>query len=563
MQWRALLSILSRRRISIGIELGTSQMKIVSIAKQRNTLSLLDAWKTSIPLEVRSHPDQRHAFMCQTLRQYLRTAQVPFMAEVGLSISAPEVMAGLLSISAGTPAEMREGIRMELQQRLSYPVEEAIWKFSFPQEKGESPEGRVNVFVVAAPAAWIQELVSIFGSLRLVLVRMTTPPYALFDFLTQTPFFPRTQGLALLEIGFTTSTLMFFTKELEFLRTIPLGSDHFSLGLLRTMTTAQGPHAITAQEAEQILRTYGMSSEEPSEPVAGLTQGQVYSILRPNLENMFLEVQRTLTYYRQTYKRPPPERILVLGGGACIPNLMEFLKANVDESSVEKTDPFQLLRGWKGPSPELQTAVGESSAQFAVSLGAAPIQRSFKGAGGVPTLYQYNYSFSLAFLAARWVAILGALITLAFSLSFYWDRIHCERLSREAKTQISGLLPRVSQIQEYNQLKGTLVQQETLLGQAIGRRPLWVGVIEELSRITPEPIRLTSIETEENSVPIQIRLQGEILPSYTSVEVLYSQYQLALEQSPFFAEVELITMKKDVYSPTPRAVFEIRCRVVY
>ena len=102
-----------------------------------------------------------------------------------------------------------------------------------------------------------------------------------------------------------------------------------------------------------------------------------------------------------------------------------------------------------------------------------------------------------------------------------------------------------------------------LLKRAEGKQPLWWGLFKEFSNITPNDVVLSKVVTIENKEPKEIRLFGKIFAKYTIVDVALSQYIMALDDSPFFNNVKLISSKTDMYSPIPAANFEIVCQLSY
>ncbi len=563
MQWRAVRSALSRTRVSLGVDVGASHVRIVTLILRRGKRALQDGWSAALPLSAKANPEERWTFLRGALQEYLTRVNVPFMAGVSLAISGPEVTVFTSLVPRGTEAEIRQAVREDLSRRLSAPIEETAWTFFLPSEKTELEAGQVAVSVMAAPAAWIQRWISLCRSLRLVPTLVTTSSCTVHRLFSEEKLLAETPTVAVLEIAATASTVTFTYKgELEFVRPLPIGVDHLVRGLMRTVTTAEGEHTITVSESEKILQTCGIAMEEKLLPVAGLTSSQIYALLRPTLEYLYLEIQRTLYYYRQAFHRPVVERLMVTGEGALIPHLVEFLNANMDEATVETLEPLAQLKGWEPPSASVRETFAASGSAYSAAIGVA-YPSSGRTPVRIPSFHWYNYRLEWIQLVARWTASLILGLLLISTLGLHFQLVRYRSMVQQTKTRLAQLESKVHHIQEAKRLKAVLAQQETLIQQAVSRQPLWAGVAKELSRISPEGIRLSSLETVEASFPLRIRLQGEILSAYTSVEVLYAQFQLALEGSAFFSDIQLVGMKKDLYSPVARATFELTCRLVY
>lgn len=549
-------------RVCFGVDFGSSHIKLVALrrAPKGGGLQTAGFSVTPIPLEHRRDPDQRLGFLRETLQENQKWMKVTFLAKAAVAVSGPEVTAATLLVPAGAAAQVRKSARDELSRLLTYPIGEACWTVEIPPTLEEVEGGRVSAFAIAAPRPWLKALSGVLRSFRLVPTLVTASACPIHPCLLKRGELGDSSP-ALLDIGFTTSTVTFSQKgRVRFLRGLPVGADHFRRGLMRTVRTPQGEHAITAQEAESILRSIGIGTgETAADSPSGLTAAQVYSMLRPTVEHLYLEVQRTLSYYRQALGKAPVDRLLVCGGGACIPHLVEFLSANMDLASAE---PLNLLdppgpAGQEGgrPPPEL-------APQMAVSMAVGDLE--LKGAAGAAAaLGRSRFSLEWMQWVGVWIGCAGLAATLVWSVVLASQQIRYRGYLQKASAQVAQLEQSVALIHEYERLEASIAGRESVLQRTVSRQPLWLGVLKELSRVTPEGIRLTAVRTVPEAVPLQLAVEGEILPSYTSVEVLYSQYQLALEGSPFFSHIRLVTMEKDPYSPTPRALFHLTCQLVY
>ena len=56
---------------------------------------------------------------------------------------------------------------------------------------------------------------------------------------------------------------------------------------------------------------------------------------------------------------------------------------------------------------------------------------------------------------------------------------------------------------------------------------------------------------------------GKIYAKYTNLNLELSQYQITLEDSPYFSRVQQVACETDMYSPIPTADFELVCQLTY
>lgn len=154
-------------------------------------------------------------------------------------------------------------------------------------------------------------------------------------------------------------------------------------------------------------------------------------------------------------------------------------------------------------------------------------------------------------------------LSLAFYAVIYGNSLKYKMLNSKLDFGISSIEPIAHQVREYMSIKSRLEQRKDILEKVRGKQPLWWGILKELSNITPKEVNLQQVSLGQGKSDKEIRLIGKIFAKYTIVDVAVSQYLMALEESPFFSNVELVSSKTDMYSLIPAANFEIVCRLDY
>ena len=138
-----------------------------------------------------------------------------------------------------------------------------------------------------------------------------------------------------------------------------------------------------------------------------------------------------------------------------------------------------------------------------------------------------------------------------------------KKLINTTKVEISEFSTRVKEIKDYMAMKGILTERKSLLENAIGRQPLWWGMLKELSNITPSSMALRNLRIERDKNKRKIYIIGEVFAEYITIDLSISQYLVAMDESPYFTNVRPVSTERDVYSPVPKANFEIVADLVY
>ena len=68
-----------------------------------------------------------------------------------------------------------------------------------------------------------------------------------------------------------------------------------------------------------------------------------------------------------------------------------------------------------------------------------------------------------------------------------------------------------------------------------------------------------SLEVKGGEIPKKLVITGEIVSEFTNLDFTLAQYTMKLQASPYFASVDSSTAERDIYSPVPKANFEITC----
>ena len=70
-----------------------------------------------------------------------------------------------------------------------------------------------------------------------------------------------------------------------------------------------------------------------------------------------------------------------------------------------------------------------------------------------------------------------------------------------------------------------------------------------------------SLEAKGGESPKKLLITGEVVSEYAHLDLAIGQYTMNLKESPFFARVEPPTIERDIYSPVPKANFQIVCEL--
>jgi cell division ATPase FtsA len=376
------------------------------------------------------------------------------------------------------------------------------------------------------------------------------------------------KSTALLDIGANTSLLNFYRgRNLVFSREIPIGGEHITHAMAKPINSPSGAMNVSPEEAEKLKRNIGIPLQDEAKvefltDYGPLKGEQLSALLRPTLERLVMEINRTVSYYIKTFKPENPiDEIYLTGGSSRLRNIEKFLLYNLE--GVQKVEPLNIVRtvkGWADSGVFKQELMMEQAMpHLAVAFGLC------LGSGGkvnlIPAKEKLEQKAVLLSTALRIGFPLILLLSLIFYALNYGNALKYKILSNNLDSVMSRLEFSASQVKEYNGMKESLQQRKQLLETAKGKQPDWLGVFKELSHITPPGVILQKVYTTRGKTAQELRLVGKIFAKYSVVDIELSQYVLTLSDSPFFSHVELVLNKNDMYSPIPAADFEIVCQL--
>lgn len=554
----------------IGLDIGSNTIKIVQLQKTSKGYLIANYITRAIPRAIKDNPAEKKRILQEFVKEFVANTRVK--TTLGrLAVWGKGVFIFSLNVPLLSKKDLRGAVSMELKKRLPFQLSLDTISFDFfttGQLRDEKGITILQVTCVACDRAFLEEQVQLLKDMNLRPIGIGVIPDALGNLL---PYCLKTdpqKSIAILDMGANSSTLNFYKgNTLRFSREIPIGGDHLSAAIARTVTTAQAAFTITAEEAEKIKRQCGIPSPEEAKiefltDFGGILGEQISAMLRSNLERLIMEINRTFTYYASTFKTPAVDELFLTGGSSRLKNLNKFFMDNLKElKKVESLNTLKAVKGWKDTGIFRHELMMEQAApHLAVAFGLC------LGNGSKINLLPVKERLEQkAFFLATVLKIIFPLIFLVSGLYYGFLFIDARKYHssiNKINLQLNQLEPTIKKAREYRDAYMKLEQRKKLLEQTSSRQPYWWGILKELSIITPEEVVFSRIIVVDTKA---LHIAGKISAKYTIVDLELSQYVLTLEDSPYFHQVRQLPekTKQDMYSAIPTADFEIVCQLTY
>ncbi|GAB4118668.1 MAG: type IV pilus assembly protein PilM [Acidobacteriota bacterium] len=336
----------------VGVDIGSSSVKIAELKKTGTSYRVEALGKADLPPDtivdgaIIAKLPVAEAVESLFQRKRIRNSRV------ATSISGHSVIVKKVALPALTEQELAQSIQWEAEQYIPFDLAEVNVDYQVVEQT--PGEQKLKVILVAAKKDKIADYTGVLSMAGKTVAVVDIDAFALQN-VYEVNYQPEaTSVAALLDVG-ASSTNINIVRGTEFLftRDIAIGGNQYTefiqeeLGVSREEAEAckTGSADITPEQAEAVDR-----------------------ILRSVSENLVLEIEKTLDYFKTTTYAEDIQQMLLSGGAGKTRGLRDFLRESF-QFPVEYLDPFRRIQGADrsalGDDPE------SAGTDFAIAVGLA------------------------------------------------------------------------------------------------------------------------------------------------------------------------------------------------
>lgn len=329
----ALQRLLNPRPNAIGVEIGTSAIKVV-VLKAGSPPILQHAVTTPTPIgSMRDglviEPQAVATELKNLLAQHRITTRqavtaVPNQSAVTRNIMVPRM----------ERKDLQDAIKWEAERYIPYPIDEVALDFDLLDDPSIIPEdGQMEVVIAAAPTEAVARIIEVLQLAGLEPVVIDLKSFAVLralrgnllgehltkSTLTDTNYTEAGEVALVLEIGASSSVISLVRGDRVLMaRNIGVSADDFTTALQKAFdldfSAAEEikvgyATATTPTEDEEDLLNFDLSREQYS-------PARVFEVIRPVLGDLITEIRRSLEFYRVQSGDVVIDRTFLAGGGA-------------------------------------------------------------------------------------------------------------------------------------------------------------------------------------------------------------------------------------------------------
>jgi len=321
-----LISMFAPKRQLVGLDIGSSGIKLVQLKESRGRYSLVKfGFKPLEPEVIVDGTVMDEGRVVSAIKELVKEAKIK-VSQVAVSISGHAVIIKKISLPPMPDEELEGQVKLAAEQYIPFDINEVNIDFSVlpSSDAAGDTQGEMSIILVAAKRDKINELTELVKGAGLVPVVMDVDAFAIENM--HAINYPASQGdtTALVNIGASVMNINIVRGGISlFTRDIPIGGNRYTEAIQREM-------GMSYEEAEETKK--GMRS-------AGSNQDALNTVVNSVNAEVASEIARTIDYFRSTMTDVEVQQVLLCGGGARVTSLVTQLKDRM-QAVVEIANPF-------------------------------------------------------------------------------------------------------------------------------------------------------------------------------------------------------------------------------
>ncbi len=570
-------------RITLGIDFGTKSIKLVVLRRRGKTVESIRSKVIRRPAAdvgqrgqiEESVPLIKNAV--RGIREQINTVVV--------SVQGPAVVVRRVNMPSMPKSELKSAIPWVIEKFLPYSMEDAIFDYLILGEKEST--GEMQLFIAVVEKEWVHRLTSQLKKIGLPPSSITIAPIALENLLDYLGV-EKDQYNVVINIGERVTSINFYLgSQILFSRDIMTAGELIASSLTGKVTYKGKEFLIDSKMAEELKCRYGIPMGElPEFTENGIPFASIQALIRPTIERLTNEIDRSLKYAERTYGISTINRIMLTGGSANLINLKESL-ASALGAEVAVFDPIRAIDSFRViPGKKSFGVFKKFGPSLSIALGLA-LEKG-DGLNFLSTGVQDLRKAALEKKLVRTAACLVLLILTGTSLNLVVKQ-SISRKKMEATYAIMESIENGPSYEDVRTIQERLGNVEQLLKRFRADRKFTSLLLKDISHRLPEGVILKDLTLIRKRVPRdqngdqqqyhaaagqpgegmgaefsgwELALEGLITYPMALSEPVLTVIMLDLESSPFLKSPELVSLKVAEDDKIEAMDFYIKCEVV-
>jgi len=308
-------------KILLGLDVGSQTIKAVQISREKNKFRLLSAGFIPTPKvesDLAGRSDEQ--IISNAIRQLIHDMKIS-TTDASISLPSYKVVTQVIETPLMTDRELESSINWEAEQYIPLPLAKVKLDYTVI-EKNDTTQ-KMKVLLVAAPISLIEKYMRIMTLSGLNTVAIETEILAAVRSIINS--LPTLPNIILVSIGATNTEIAIIVRQvLTLTRSYPIGGNTLTRAIAEEL-------GFEFNQAEEYKKTYGIEEDK--------LEGKLLKILNPFFTNLYSEIDKTITYFKEEYPKEELMTLVISGGTAKLPGLMLSTTKNIGINS-QIANPF-------------------------------------------------------------------------------------------------------------------------------------------------------------------------------------------------------------------------------
>jgi len=340
------------------LDIGSAAVKVVELVRSGTTLQIVALDQRTIPIGMRKAGGGSGLLMSKLIGELLPSSRLK-KAELRAILPDRSSVVRRVSVPGGAAKELANAIKFQIKKDLPFALDtcEVAHRGWNPKEKGKQ-----ELEILAVDGKVLNERMSWLEQSELVPSTITAAPAANRALVRDYAGIPTGPGAVLcVDIGAAKTAISILEgSTLIFARTFASGGDDFTAALTGAPLGPSGEE-LTEPQAEKYKIDIGL----PGDRDTALMRAAV--ILRPVVERLSTEINRSLDVYRRDRSGAEVSKMLLFGGGSQLKRLPEFLSENIGLDVIVGS-PLSRLQAHRSRASEVMEAASEAGPVYMPAL---------------------------------------------------------------------------------------------------------------------------------------------------------------------------------------------------
>ncbi len=316
-----------RTKPVVGLDVGSSAVKAVELRPSGRSFKVVGFGAEPVPGDtIVDGAIIDAATVADAIRRLLDGSRIK-TRDVVASLSGNAVIVKKINLPVMTEAELSESIHWEAEQYIPFDIQDVNLDYQILSTRA-GDKGSMEVLLVAAKKDKITDYTDVIKKTGCTPVVVDVDAFAVQNAYEANYDIEPGAVVALLNAGASGVNINIVSGEQSlFTRDISAGGNAFTEAIQKEL-------GLPFESAERVKK---------GEPVDGIEPSDVAPILRTVTENLLLEIQKTLDFFKATAASDRIDRVLISGGTSRVKGFLERLGERFG-APVERFDPFRKIQ---------------------------------------------------------------------------------------------------------------------------------------------------------------------------------------------------------------------------